>query len=55
MIRLQRKDLRLARESIQALGTGFPAAELALELFTRAEERGLGDLGTQGLIRLYGA
>jgi 3-hydroxyisobutyrate dehydrogenase len=53
MIRLQRKDLRLAREAMSGLGVEFPAAQLALDLFTRAEASGLGDLGTQGLIRLY--
>jgi 3-hydroxyisobutyrate dehydrogenase len=53
-IRLQRKDLRLAVETMHELGTTFPAGALALELFTRVEERGLGELGTQGLIRLYG-
>jgi 3-hydroxyisobutyrate dehydrogenase-like beta-hydroxyacid dehydrogenase len=38
---------------MSGLGVEFPAAQLALDLFTRAEASGLGDLGTQGLIRLY--
>jgi 3-hydroxyisobutyrate dehydrogenase len=54
-IRLQRKDLRLAAEVLEGIEGEFPGARLALERFTRAEERGLGALGTQGLLRLYGA
>ncbi len=54
MIRLQRKDLRLAVEAMEDVEAAFPAARLALDLFTRADERGLGNLGTQALIRLYG-
>jgi 3-hydroxyisobutyrate dehydrogenase len=54
-IRLQRKDLRLAAEALENVAGDFPGARLALDLFTRAEREGLGELGTQGLVRLYGA
>lgn len=52
-IRLQRKDLELAREAMRGLGVDFPGAELALERFRRAAEVGLGELGTQAIVRLY--
>jgi 3-hydroxyisobutyrate dehydrogenase len=54
-IHLQRKDLRLAAEALEDVEGDFPGARLALERFTRAEELGFGGLGTQGLLRLYGA
>jgi 3-hydroxyisobutyrate dehydrogenase-like beta-hydroxyacid dehydrogenase len=55
LIRLQQKDLRLVRESIQKIDgqRGFPATELAYRLFTEAVEKGLGEQGTQALIKLY--
>ena len=62
-IRLQRKDLRLALEAMRDLqaapaahdarGAAFQGAALAHELFARADEAGLGELGTQALIELY--
>jgi 3-hydroxyisobutyrate dehydrogenase len=53
LLRLQQKDLRLVRETIQKIKTSFPATELAYNLFTEAVAKGLGEQGTQGLINLY--
>lgn len=53
MVKLQHKDLRLVEEWIDALGMDAPAAALARRMFARAMERGLGELGTQSLARLY--
>lgn len=53
LIGLQQKDLRLCREAIDEMGSQFPGAELAYELFTAAVEKGLGEQGTQGLINLF--
>ncbi len=52
-VHLQRKDLRLAHDAMRDLPVGFPGAELAFERFRAAEERGLGEQGTQGLLNLY--
>ena len=52
-IRLQQKDLRLVHEAAQEIGTSFPVTELTYGLFTEAIEAGLGELGTQGMIKLF--
>ena len=52
-IKLQQKDLRLAREYLHKLGLAFPALEHAYQQFTRALDEGWGDLGTEALIKLY--
>jgi len=52
-IKLQQKDLRLVREASQDMRGTYPATELAYELFTEAVANGLGELGTQGLIKLF--
>jgi len=52
-IRLQHKDLRLAKEWTAELGMPAPGTELAYSLFTRALERGLGEQGNQGLYNLW--
>jgi 3-hydroxyisobutyrate dehydrogenase len=52
-IRLMRKDLRLAHEAARELGLDLPGARLALEAFGRADEEGLGALGTQAVAKLY--
>jgi 3-hydroxyisobutyrate dehydrogenase len=52
MIKLQQKDLRLVRETIDKMGATFPATELTYNLFTEAVTEGLGEQGTQGLINL---
>jgi 3-hydroxyisobutyrate dehydrogenase len=53
MIKLQQKDLRLVREALQEVSATYPATELAYSLFTEAVANGLGELGTQGLIKLF--
>ena len=53
MIKLQQKDLRLANELIKTLGENFPGTALTYSLFTKAAESGLGEQGTQGLIKLF--
>jgi 3-hydroxyisobutyrate dehydrogenase len=52
-IRLMRKDLRLADEAARELGLDVPGARLALDAFSRADEEGLGALGTQAVAKLY--
>jgi 3-hydroxyisobutyrate dehydrogenase-like beta-hydroxyacid dehydrogenase len=52
MIKLQQKDMRLVRETIQKMGASFPGTELAYALFTEAVNSGLAEQGTQGLINL---
>jgi 3-hydroxyisobutyrate dehydrogenase len=52
-IALQSKDLRLATESMNRLGISAPGTELTHSLFKAATERGLGELGTQGLLKLF--
>jgi 3-hydroxyisobutyrate dehydrogenase len=54
-IALQSKDLRLARDSMLRLGMKAPGTELTHSLFEEAVKKGLGDLGTQGLIKLFEA
>jgi 3-hydroxyisobutyrate dehydrogenase len=53
MLKLQQKDLRLVQEALQERGGDYPATDLAYSLFTRAVEQGLGELGTQGFIKVY--
>jgi 3-hydroxyisobutyrate dehydrogenase-like beta-hydroxyacid dehydrogenase len=53
MIKLQAKDMRIAREFIRKLDANFPGTELTYKLFTEAVERGLGEQGTQGLVNLF--
>jgi len=52
-IKLQHKDLRLVREALQEMEGRYPATELSYSLFSGAVESGLGELGTQGFIKLY--
>lgn len=53
MIKLHAKDLRLASELWEELGLEAPGTRLCHELFQQALARGLGELGNQGLIRLW--
>lgn len=53
MIKLQAKDLRIARESIRNLGKKLEGTELTTRLFNQAEEE-YGENGTQALVRLLG-
>ena len=48
-IRLHRKDLRLVKEECDRLEFKLPGLELLLELYGRAIEKGLGELGDQAL------
>lgn len=52
-IALQSKDLRIAWESLQALGIPLEGTQLTNRLFREAAEKGLGEQGTQGLINLF--
>jgi len=52
-IRLQHKDLMLLGDMVDELGGDFPAARLVYQLFARAMERGLGDYGNHGLIKVW--
>jgi 3-hydroxyisobutyrate dehydrogenase len=53
-IKLQHKDLRLVREALTEMKGRYPATELAYSLFSEAVDNGLGELGTQGFIKLFG-
>jgi 3-hydroxyisobutyrate dehydrogenase len=53
MLKLQQKDLRLVHEALPETGGDYPATDLAYSLFTKAVEKGLGELGTQGFIKVY--
>ena len=52
-IKLQQKDMRLARELLHQLGLDAPGTELTADLFTKALQMGFGDLGNQALARLW--
>lgn len=50
---MQLKDLRIANETVKKYGGKYRGTALAFELFSKANEEGLGDLGSHGLIELY--
>lgn len=52
-IRLQHKDLRLAREWIAGMGLELPGVSLICTLLDRAIALGLGEQGNQGLYNLW--
>ncbi len=52
-IKLHQKDLRLASELLRDLKLDAPGTELTFRLFSEAAEKGLGDLGNQGLYKLW--
>jgi 3-hydroxyisobutyrate dehydrogenase len=54
MIRLQAKDLRIASEAMAATGGVLSGTALTTQLFSDAAEQGLGEEGTQALIKLIG-
>lgn len=54
MIRLQAKDLNIALDAMQRLEADFPGTELTADLFDDCVEQGLGEEGTQGLVKLLG-
>ncbi len=53
MIRHHAKDLRLAMQLVEELGLETPGTALCDELFQRALQQKLSELGNQGLIRLW--
>lgn len=53
MIRHHAKDLRLTVQLLHELGVDAPGAELCHQLFQKAMEKGFGELGNQGLIKLW--
>lgn len=50
-IKLLQKDLRYVLSSANDLNAHLPATALVHQLYSRLEEKGLGDLGTQALIQ----
>jgi len=50
---MQQKDLRIASETALQFGSRFQGTKLAYELFSKAKDRGLGELGAHGLLQLY--
>lgn len=54
MMRLQAKDLGIAATTMESLPAGYEGTALSRHLFDEAVKQGLGDLGTQGLVKLLG-
>lgn len=52
-LRLQQKDIRLALQLAEELKLPLPASGLAHQIFRIAESKGMGDNGTQALIKAY--
>jgi 3-hydroxyisobutyrate dehydrogenase len=52
-LRLQQKDIRLALQLAEELKLPLPASGLSQQIFRIAEAIGLGDKGTQALIKAY--
>jgi 3-hydroxyisobutyrate dehydrogenase len=52
-VRLQHKDLRLASELLAECGLDAPGTELMCRIFGDAVAKGLGELGNQGIARLW--
>jgi len=52
-LRLQQKDIRLALQLAEELKLPLPASGLTHQIFRIAEAKGLGDKGTQALIKAY--
>jgi 3-hydroxyisobutyrate dehydrogenase len=52
-IRLQDKDLQLARNFASELGVEAPGLALTSSLYRQAADQGLGELGNHGLYRLW--
>ncbi len=51
-IKLHRKDLLLVRQECERVGLGLPGLKLLLELYEKAIDRGLGELGDQALSKV---
>lgn len=54
-VALQAKDLRLAMESMRRQNLSAPGTELTYSLFKEATDKGLGELGTQAILKLFEA
>lgn len=54
-VALQAKDLRLAMESMRRQNLSAPGTELTYSLFKEAADKGLGELGTQAILKLFEA
>jgi 3-hydroxyisobutyrate dehydrogenase len=52
-LKMQHKDLRIAHETANRLNEKFRGLELAYQLYSEAVQKGLGDLGSHALIKLY--
>jgi 3-hydroxyisobutyrate dehydrogenase len=48
-----KKDLRYALETANKLGAPLPGTAITLELYNALVAKGLGDKGTQALLKLY--
>ena len=53
MIKLQQKDLRLVIETAQSMNVPIPGTSLASQMFASLLSKGLGDEGTQALVKAY--
>jgi 3-hydroxyisobutyrate dehydrogenase len=53
-LKWQAKDVRIALDAARALGLDLPALELAHRRLQEAMARGLGDEGSQAVVKLYG-
>ena len=53
MVKLQQKDLRLVIESAQELNVSIPGTSLVSQLFASLLAQGLGDEGTQALVKVH--
>lgn len=47
------KDMGIALESAKTFGLDMPGLDLALSMYRKMEQKGLGEDGTQGLYKLY--
>jgi 3-hydroxyisobutyrate dehydrogenase-like beta-hydroxyacid dehydrogenase len=55
MVKLQQKDLRLARAAAGDLGAPLPLTAVVQELLADVEARGDGALGTQAILEAFEA
>jgi 3-hydroxyisobutyrate dehydrogenase len=53
MVKLQQKDLRLILEAAREMNLPLPATSLVHQLFASLEAAGLGDEGTQALVKAH--
>jgi len=53
LLKWQLKDARIALEAARKIGMELPGLKMATERLREADEKGLGELGSQALYRLY--